>query len=495
MPTPNHSQQPARRKIAAYSLLIIGLALSARLIFGEALFSSRSVTINHSSKQTTTLASLEPADNKPTAASTRPIESIRVGDRVLSSNPEISDEERSQWQEPDWNDWLHLTLKMPLSAGEGDEDPAILEIEIIRPEQWLIDQVGLVLEPRDEEPIVEPPAEFTANFTVELDDADEDASVPLSPLRDAYRFLAYAGALAELDNLELLGLTVEINLPEMGAVGTAFVQEIQPCPPVKSAPGQVVTATFKHPPANQVLDVVFAGESEAIGVTDNHLFWSDDRQAFIAIGQMELGERVVTFHGDTKRIESRLPRPGPQLVYNLEVYGEHVYYVGDQGLLVHNAYSRGKQAGDSGAENNTASKTTTFGEGRARGVPHIPLSQGDIDQYRYFKNRPGDNLAGHEIWQSANTSAFGIGGRTGVIGGKNPALALSTADHKIINRIQSQMIPNPRSMTPLENIRSNLNVLREAQRRGVRISDAQIKEAGRKAVRFYQRVLSEGLLK
>lgn len=32
-----------------------------------------------------------------------------------------------------------------------------------------------------------------------------------------------------------------------------------------------------------------------------------------------------------------LPRPGPaQQVYNLEVNGEHVYYVGQQQLLVHN---------------------------------------------------------------------------------------------------------------------------------------------------------------
>jgi hypothetical protein len=45
---------------------------------------------------------------------------------------------------------------------------------------------------------------------------------------------------------------------------------------------------------------------------------------------------VQTYHGETKRIEQKLPRPGPQLVYNLEVYGEHVYYVGDSGLLVHN---------------------------------------------------------------------------------------------------------------------------------------------------------------
>ena len=36
---------------------------------------------------------------------------------------------------------------------------------------------------------------------------------------------------------------------------------------------------------------------------------------------------------------SKLSRPGPELVYNLEIYGEHVYHVGD-GVLVHNSCGR-----------------------------------------------------------------------------------------------------------------------------------------------------------
>ena len=59
-----------------------------------------------------------------------------------------------------------------------------------------------------------------------------------------------------------------------------------------------------------------------------------DRQEFVPIG-----ERVQTYHGETKRIASKLPRPGPpKQVYNLEVYGEHVYFVGEHALLAHNMY-------------------------------------------------------------------------------------------------------------------------------------------------------------
>ncbi len=113
----------------------------------------------------------------------------------------------------------------------------------------------------------------------------------------------------------------------------------------------------------------------------------------------------------------------------------------------------------------------------------------------YFAKRPSDGLEGHELWQSANTSKYGIGGRKGAVGGRNPAIALSTRDHRIVNGIQSDLITNPRSMTPLENIRANLTVLRRAQRAGVDITDTQINEIGRQAVRFYLRLMREGVIK
>jgi hypothetical protein len=128
----------------------------------------------------------------------------------------------------------------------------------------------------------------------------------------------------------------------MGATGPALVISVGPCPDFQSGLGEVVTATFAHPPSDDVLDVVFESESWPIGVTENHLFWSADRQQFVPIGEMVIGERVRTYSGETKRIEQKLPRPGPERVYNLEVYGEHVYFVGYEGLLAHNNYAGAK---------------------------------------------------------------------------------------------------------------------------------------------------------
>lgn len=49
------------------------------------------------------------------------------------------------------------------------------------------------------------------------------------------------------------------------------------------------------------------------------------------------GERILLYSGETARIAQKLPRPGPETVYNLEIWGEHVYHVGESGVLVHNS--------------------------------------------------------------------------------------------------------------------------------------------------------------
>ena len=91
------------------------------------------------------------------------------------------------------------------------------------------------------------------------------------------------------------------------------------------------------------------GEAETIGTTSNHPFWSVDRQEYVQAGSLQPGERLQTLHGDTKVVVSNLPRPGPKTdVYNLEVHAEHVYFVGEDGVLVHNAYNKAADVSVSG---------------------------------------------------------------------------------------------------------------------------------------------------
>ncbi|MFK7817605.1 MAG: hypothetical protein AB8G99_02715 [Planctomycetaceae bacterium] len=80
----------------------------------------------------------------------------------------------------------------------------------------------------------------------------------------------------------------------MGAVGTGIVTDVTDCPEIQPGKGQVITATFRHPPSTDVLDVTFVDEStwegrirkeeggtiaadssftlppSSLGVTDNH---------------------------------------------------------------------------------------------------------------------------------------------------------------------------------------------------------------------------------
>ena len=69
-------------------------------------------------------------------------------------------------------------------------------------------------------------------------------------------------------------------------------------------------------------------------------YFTQNRQEYVQAGELQLGERLQTLHGDTKVVVSNLARPGPlTAVYNLEVHAEHTYFVGQDGLLVHNAGS------------------------------------------------------------------------------------------------------------------------------------------------------------
>ena len=85
----------------------------------------------------------------------------------------------------------------------------------------------------------------------------------------------------------------------------------------------------------EVYDLKLESESKPIGVTATHPFWSVDREAWVSAIDLEIGERLKTLAGTTG-VESRTKRQEPETVYNIEVEGDHVYRVGESGVLVHN---------------------------------------------------------------------------------------------------------------------------------------------------------------
>jgi hypothetical protein len=133
-----------------------------------------------------------------------------------------------------------------------------------------------------------------------------------------------------------IGATIYLDLPEMGAQGSAKVLKVEPCPPIKHGKGNVITGTFHHEAANTI-DLHVEGLDKPIGCTNNHPFWSVTRNEFIEAGKLQQGEELQLHNGQTAKVIQILPRPGPERVHNLEVMNEHVYRISYDGVLVHNA--------------------------------------------------------------------------------------------------------------------------------------------------------------
>jgi hypothetical protein len=135
-----------------------------------------------------------------------------------------------------------------------------------------------------------------------------------------------------------VGGTVLISVPECGIDGRADVLAIEPCPQINSGEGRVVIGTYRHQPA-AILKLHFEGLDSALGVTGNHPIWSEDRQEFVHAEELRPGEHLRTSSG-TLAIRSISAPQQAEPVFNLEVLGEHVYHVGENGILVHNGNSK-----------------------------------------------------------------------------------------------------------------------------------------------------------
>ncbi|MFN9246825.1 MAG: type II toxin-antitoxin system death-on-curing family toxin [Planctomycetota bacterium] len=143
---------------------------------------------------------------------------------------------------------------------------------------------------------------------------------------------------------------------------------IEACPPIASGAGSVVTARFVTREAHLVASVQLrgpGGELETLTGTELHPIWSVDRADWIPLSQLQPGERLLcsdastSWDGESERGQAHAFVLGVTLstvcepVFNLEIHGEHVYQVGELGVLVHNAgaddYDVGRNAPVRGA--------------------------------------------------------------------------------------------------------------------------------------------------
>ena len=141
---------------------------------------------------------------------------------------------------------------------------------------------------------------------------------------------------------------LRLKLEEIEVDGYAALVSLSPCPPIAKGAGQVVTGTFRHE-SDHLVDIHVNGEPP-ITCTNGHPFWSEDRHEFVDAGDLKPNEHLRAVSGQLAMITSVTERVGSRPVFNLEVKGEHVYHIGGEGILVHNAAEPDRCGGGKNAQ-------------------------------------------------------------------------------------------------------------------------------------------------
>ncbi|WP_192483021.1 MULTISPECIES: polymorphic toxin-type HINT domain-containing protein [Cysteiniphilum] len=117
---------------------------------------------------------------------------------------------------------------------------------------------------------------------------------------------------------------------------------------------KTVTGTFKRY-AKDVRTYAFKDEKgniEQINATPNHPFYVVNQQAYVAIDDITINDNLISQSGNIVKlvcVKGKMLSCGkpysqtqsPTIVYNIEVYQEHVYQVGLSSVLTHNVYGSG----------------------------------------------------------------------------------------------------------------------------------------------------------
>jgi hypothetical protein len=94
------------------------------------------------------------------------------------------------------------------------------------------------------------------------------------------------------------------------------------------------------PHRDRLLELRIEGERTPLRPSTSHPFWAKRRAAdpghWIEAANLVAGELLETIDGRWVAIQSVAPVDKPETVYNFTVEEDHDYFVGDEGLLVHN---------------------------------------------------------------------------------------------------------------------------------------------------------------
>ncbi len=130
------------------------------------------------------------------------------------------------------------------------------------------------------------------------------------------------------------GARVFLDLEEVSVEGWAQVTAIRPAPHVTPGFGRVVLATVTHINSD-VRSLAFVDAEAPLEVTGQHKLYSLDRDDWVRVWYLQVGERLQTAEGAVTIAALERVR-GHRQVFNLEVEGDHEFLVGDSGVRAHN---------------------------------------------------------------------------------------------------------------------------------------------------------------
>ena len=148
-----------------------------------------------------------------------------------------------------------------------------------------------------------------------------------------------------------IGQEIWLEVPESGVAGFGVVEAIEPCPGIEEGPGRVVLSTIRVR-SEDVVQVWLKGLYEPLEATADHPVYSVTREAWMGAGELLAGEEIWAL-GDTALVLEVDSKPGTYSVFNLEVEGEHVFFVSDLRVLSHNVSSKCPTNVPRGAPNTT----------------------------------------------------------------------------------------------------------------------------------------------
>jgi hypothetical protein len=164
-----------------------------------------------------------------------------------------------------------------------------------------------------------------------------------------------------------IGALIPFAMEELGLSGFATIQCIDDCTPIASGDGSVVTGRFTTNRVDIIVRITIAGPDgtkEILEGTTVHPIWSLDRNDWIPLNELLEGECLQAADGIATVLSVAIVNTNVP-VYNIEVHGEHVYQVGELGLLVHNSCPTAPVSGGRGLWNLTkegASKLMKHGD-------------------------------------------------------------------------------------------------------------------------------------